>query len=230
MIDLEPKLKPYLPRLRRKHKSLYLIDLSGAPGEHEVMNVLFRPLTRREHALAEQDVACGTDPVDEIMRAAVLWPQVNWDEDNVLDELLYGVYEQIAEAIIDISGFNSNEGIFSAIMESRNGLGNIDAVMTTAICSAFSMKPKEIDDLDLWDISRLFAMAETTSEADIDIRLFLDEEYAAGKVRAMERKQNRRSKVPGVPARLTRNQSDVPPVPMGHQSSEMPPEYAARPR
>jgi len=222
--DRDPVLASKLPRLRREHRELYWMDLAYL-GEGYMPSVLFRSLTRREFAFAEQDAQLGLDATDEILRAAVVWPVIgNWDNilTNPFYDLPYKAFDWIAEMVVEVSGFASNGAIAQSIVGARAALSNIDAVMTTAICSAFSMKPKDIDDLPLWDISRLFAMAESALPHDIDVRLFLDPEYAESVMRKEQRKKQRESRVPnGMPGRMTRtNTNGAPPVPEGYQSTQ----------
>lgn len=222
MIDIDPRLRLILPKLRRKHKDLYLLDLGNVPGGTKVRNILFRPLTRREFLQLQQDAELGCDSTDIVLSTCVIWPKVDWD--NIIVNIFYDlpcmIFEYIASAVIQSSGFASNESIAESFKSARMQVNSLDAVLTTLICRTFSgITPKMLDDMTLWDISRLFAMAETSLEQPIDLRLFLDPEYAARVAEREERRRNRRSRVPGVPGRFTKVRGGVPPIPEGWESS-----------
>ena len=69
-------------------------------------------------------------------------------------------------------------------------INSLDSVMLTVISRHFrGIDPENIDNMTLDQITKLFAIAETSLEQPIDLRLFLDEEYAQKQMRVHERKQ-----------------------------------------
>ena len=190
---LDPRLKQKIPELRRKYKEIFLIDLSGQPDELRISpNVLIRPLTRQEFLFLQKDIELGCDPTEELLKSCMIWPEVDWaDHDtNPLFDLPYMCFDGLAKCIIDISGFSSNEHIAMNFNSARMAINSLDSVMLTVISRHFhGIKPDDLDNMTLEEITKLFAIAETSLEQPIDLRLFLDEEYAEKQMRAHERKQ-----------------------------------------
>ena len=192
---LDPRLKQKIPELRRKHKDIFLIDLSGQPDESRIKpNLLIRPLTRQEFLFLQKDIELGCDPTEEILKSCMIWPEIDWlnDDANLLFDLPCMCFDQLAKCIIDISGFSSNEALAICFNNARMGINSLDSIMLTVISRHFhSLRPEDLDNMTLDEITKLFAIAETSLEQPIDLRLFLDEEYAERQMRAQERKQNR---------------------------------------
>ena len=189
----DPRLKQKIPELRRKYKEIFLIDLSGQPGESRISpNILIRPLTRQEFLFLQSDIELGCDPTEELLKSCMIWPEVDWlnDDENPLFDLPYMCVEGLAKCIIDISGFSSDEHIALNFQEARVGINSLDAVMLTVISRHFhALKPEDLDNMTLSEITKLFAIAETSLEQPIDLRLFLDPEYAQRQMMAEERRQ-----------------------------------------
>ncbi len=74
---LDPRLKQKIPELRRKHKEIFLIDLSGQPDESRINpNLLIRPLTRQEFLFLQSDIELGCDPTEEIFKSCMIWSEI----------------------------------------------------------------------------------------------------------------------------------------------------------
>jgi len=222
-VSIDPRLRQVLPKLRKKHRDLYWIDINNTYG-YEVKHLLVRPLTRREFMQVQQDVELGCDPTEIILSECIIWPEYDWE--NIITNKFYDlpcrVFDQLADCIVEVSGFASNEHIAETFVQARKAANSLDGMLAIVICKAFSsITPKMLDDMTMWDISRLFAMAETTLPETIDLRLFLDEEYAHRIMIKEQRKNHRRSRVnvPGAPGTFGRTdrhqQQEVPPVPQG---------------
>lgn len=228
LTDRDPRLKYRLPKLRRKHKDLYWITVNEF-DEYGVGQIIVRPLTRREFMYIQQDIEAGCDPADIILATCVVWPEYDWNNTitNKFYDLPYRTFDQLSDIIIQVSGFASNELIAETFMNARKAANSLDAVLGTIICKTFGhISPSDIDDMTLWDIARLFAMAENTLPEPIDLRIFLDEQYAQKIMLKEKRKQARQSKfnVPGAPGTFGRVRpgKDIPPIPPGWQSSVLP--------
>jgi hypothetical protein len=194
-VFLDPRLKQKIPEFRRKHKEIFLIDLSGQPDELRISpNLLIRPLTRQEFLFLQSDIDLGCDPTEELLKSCMIWPEIDWANDatNLLFDLPYMCFDGLAKCIIDISGFSSNEQIAMSFNNARIAINSLDSVMLTVISRHFQgIDSQKIDNMTLEQITKLFAIAETSLEQPIDLRLFLDEKYAEKQMRAHERKQNK---------------------------------------
>ncbi len=216
---LDPRLKEKIPELRRTHKEIFLIDLSGQPGESKVSNILIRSMTRQEFLFLQQDVELGCDPTEQILQSCIIWPDFNWLDlnKNPLYDLPCMCIDELSKCIIEVSGFGSNEDIAHRFNEARVSINSLDSVMMTVITRHFhSVKPCELEDMTLTELTRLFAIAETSLEQPIDLRMFLDSEYAEKQVVKEQRKQRRQ--INSLPNRILPQNSALPDVPEGWNS------------
>jgi len=194
-VFLDPRLKQKIPELRRKYKEIYLIDLSGQPDELKISpNVLIRPLTRQEFLFLQSDIELGCDPTEELLRSCIIWPEIDWsnEEKNSLFDLPCMCFDQLSKCIIDISGFSSNEDIAEAFSLARMNVNSLDSVLQAVVMGHFSgITPQEFDSMSLTEVAKLFAIAETFLQQPIDLRLFLDTEYAEKQMRVAKRSEER---------------------------------------
>jgi hypothetical protein len=221
-VFLDPRLKEEIPRLRRACKEIFLIDLSGQPGESKVSNILIRPMTRQEFLFLQQDIDLGCDPTEQILQSCIIWPEFNWIniDKNPLYDLPCMCFEMLSKCIIDISGFSSNEGIADYFNEARVAINSLDSVMMTVITRHFhAIKPCELEDMTLAELTKLFAIAETSLEQPIDLRMFLDEEYAQKQVAKEVRKQKKQMHR-GLPGKMMPDSYRVPQSPEGWNSAQ----------
>ena len=192
---LDPRLKQKIPELRRKYKEIFLIDLSGQPGESRISpNVLIRPLTRQEFLFLQSDIELGCDPTEELLKSCVIWPELDWSnlDNNKLFDIPCMCFDQLAKCIIDISGFSSNEDIAEAFSAARLNVNSLDAVLQAVVFRYFNgITPDDFDAMTITEIAKLFAIAETSLEQPVDLRLFLDPEYAEKQMRLAQRAEQR---------------------------------------
>jgi hypothetical protein len=220
-VFLDHRLKQQIPELRRRYKEIFLIDLSGQPGELNVPNLLIRALTRQEFLFLQQDIEIGCDPTEQILQSCIIWPELNWNDidKNTLFDLPYMCFDELGKCIIDVSGFGSNEDIATCFNNARIAINSLDSVMLTVISRHFhSLKPIELEDMTLAELTRLFAIAETSLENPIDLRLFLDEPYAEKQMALTERK--RRKAAARLPNGMMPDIPMIPGVPEGWDSAE----------
>jgi len=220
-VFLDSRLKQHIPKLRRRHKEVFLIDLSGQPGEILVPNLLIRALTRQEFLFLQQDIELGCDPTEQILQSCILWPEYDWVEikDNLLFDLPYMCFDEIGKCIIDVSGFGSDEQIASAFNSARIAINSLDSVMLTVITRHFqSMRPDDLENMTLSELTKLFAVAETSLENPVDLRMFLDEPYAQKQMAQMEKK--RRKHAARLPNGMISDLPVLPGVPDGWNSAE----------
>lgn len=218
---LDPRLKTRIPELRRIHKEIFLIDLSNQPGESKVSSILVRPMTRQEFLFLQQDVELECDPTEQILQSCMIWPELDWvDTDkNPLYDLPCMCLEMLSKCIIDVSGFSSNEEIAKYFSDARVAINSLDSVMMTVITRHFhAIKPCELEDMTLSELTRLFAIAETSLEQPIDLRMFLDDEYAEKQVAKEMRKQ--RKQIGRVPGKMMPGSYRVPQPPEGWNSAQ----------
>ena len=192
---LDPRLKQKIPELRRKHKEIFLIDLSGQPDESRISpNVLIRPLTRQEFLFLQSDIELGCDPTEELLKSCIIWPEIDWSdiEKNALFDLPCMCFDHLAKCIIEISGFSSNEDIAEAFSAARINVNSLDSVLQAVVFRYFNgITPDDFDSMTLTKIAELFAIAETSLEQPVDLRLFLDAEYAEKQMKIARRAEQR---------------------------------------
>lgn len=192
---LDPRLKQKIPELRRKHKEIFLIDLSGQPDESRISpNVLIRPLTRQEFLFLQSDIELGCDPTEELLKSCIIWPEIDWSDiqKNTLFDLPCMCFDHLSKCIIEISGFSSNEDIAEAFSAARINVNSLDSVLQAVVFRYFNgITPDDFDSMTLTKIAELFAIAETSLEQPVDLRLFLDSEYAEKQMKIAQRAEQR---------------------------------------
>ena len=209
----DPLLNIELPKLRRRHGEVFWIDLEAPVGG--ISGIVVRALNRQEFLQIESDQELGLDVSESVIEQCAVYPELDWlnPDNNPLFLLPYHAFDQIAEQIISLSGYNDTMRFAELIGESREHINTLFGFMDTVIMKNLAgYTHKDLEQMTLPELARVYAVAETALEEPFDFRLFLDPDYAA-KVAAREKKQQQRQQgyVPG------RNQ--VPPPPQGWESS-----------
>lgn len=209
----DPLLNIELPKLRRRHGEVFWIDLEAPVGG--ISGIVVRALNRQEFLQIESDHELGLDVSESVIEQCAVYPELDWlnPDNNPLFLLPYHAFDQIAEQIISLSGYNDTMRFAELIGESREHINTLFGFMDTVIMKNLAgYTHKDLEQMTLPELARVYAVAETALEEPFDFRLFLDPDYAA-KVAAREKKQQQKQQgyVPG------RNQ--VPPPPQGWESS-----------
>lgn len=209
----DPLLNIELPKLRRRHGEVFWIDLEAPVGG--ISGIVVRALNRQEFLQIESDQELGLDVSESVIEQCAVYPELDWlnPDNNPLFLLPYHAFDQIAEQIISLSGYNDTMRFAELIGESREHINTLFGFMDTVIMKNLAgYTHKDLEQMTLPELARVYAVAETALEEPFDFRLFLDPDYAA-KVAARENKQQQRQQgyVPG------RNQ--VSPPPQGWESS-----------
>lgn len=209
----DPLLNIELPKLRRRHGEVFWIDLEAPVGG--ISGIVVRALNRQEFLQIQSDQELGLDVSESVIEQCAVYPELDWlnPDNNPLFLLPYHAFDQIAEQIISLSGYNDTMRFAELIGESREHINTLFGFMDTVIMKNLAgYTHKDLEQMTLPELARVYAVAETALEEPFDFRLFLDPDYAA-KVAAREKKQQQRQQgyVPG------RNQ--VPPPPQGWESS-----------
>jgi len=209
----DPLLNIELPKLRRRHGEVFWIDLEAPVGG--ISGIVVRALNRQEFLQIESDQELGLDVSESVIEQCAVYPELDWlnPDNNSLFLLPYHAFDQIAEQIISLSGYNDTMRFAELIGESREHINTLFGFMDTVIMKNLAgYTHKDLEQMTLPELTRVYAVAETALEEPFDFRLFLDPDYAA-KVAAREKKQQQKQQgyVPG------RNQ--VPPPPQGWESS-----------
>ncbi|RMG69780.1 MAG: hypothetical protein D6710_08315 [Nitrospirae bacterium] len=167
--------KRYIDLKARGYKELYYVSVGG-------WDIIFQPLTLNEYNLI-LELERHMDPVlinDMVVRLAVLEILKDKDDasmDTFLDISPAIIPDKVAQAIIDASGFQSNEKIYKELVESRERAGSLESIMVTYICSVFGgLKPDDVLDMTLHEQMDLFAKAELALGNKIDERALLGQE------------------------------------------------------
>lgn len=211
----DPLLNIELPLLRRRHGEIYWIELEAPVGG--VTGLVVRALNRQEFLQIESDIESGLDVAEAALEQCIVYPSLDWAEpdNNPLYLLPFHAFDQLAEQVVALSGFNSPERFQELISEGRDHVSTLYGFMDTVIMKNLSgYTHKELGQLSLVELSRVYATAETALEEPFDFRLFLDPEYAekvANKARKRQQKQQG-----SMPGRFTQN---IPPPPQGWESS-----------
>jgi|19_taG_2_1085344.scaffolds.fasta_scaffold36696_2 hypothetical protein len=160
-LSLPYSLRAEIPKLRRKYKYIYLLDLG--PLENNDKNapsyVVIRPLTRREFNFYQADSLI--DPLathDEIVDRCCLWPD---DPNESFKDSLAGVYNFIHLGIETISGFAKIESLNDAVGIYRQEAMTLESAITMFICKAFpKYAPSDVDEMSFEDQIKLVSLAE----------------------------------------------------------------------
>ena len=210
----DPLLNIELPKLRRRHGEVFWIDLEAPVGG--VHGLVVRTLNRQEFLQIESDVDAGLDVSESVIEQCSVYPKLDWvnPDKNPLFLLPYHAFDQIAEQIVSLSGFNSPQRFAELVGEGREHINSLFGFMDTVIMKNLAgYTHKDLDNMTLPELTKVYAVAETALEEQFDFRLFLDPDYAA-KVAAKDRKQQQKQQG-RVPGRM----DQVPPPPQGWNSS-----------
>lgn len=144
-------------------KAIYHVELEG-------LDFLFRPLSFSEYQLVLDLEKRLTGPVinDTIVRIAVLHCELGSLEEW-LDKCQPSSPDQLAQVIVNESGFQDKERFLQVLARERKAANEFQSVIQMYISMAFSMKPSEIDDLNMEEQMRLFAMAEQMLGQPVDV-------------------------------------------------------------
>lgn len=168
---LTAEVMKYAHAARVAHGHLYLFQLEDSAANE--VTVLARPLTHAEFDSLSQSAQLG-DVTELVVETALIWPRAeNW-LDNPVMNLKAGDFEELATAIIDISGFHSTEGIVEGLAYARHNAGTLFNVAQAFICKAMpSLTPQELESLPWLTITKLLAQAEQLLQVPFPIEEFL---------------------------------------------------------
>jgi hypothetical protein len=193
----------YIALKQKGISELFLLELRG-------LEFLFRPLTFAEYRTATNMDDKLTGPLinDYIVRQGVLYGEPSgYDVDCWLDKAPAIFPDQLAEAVLNMSGFQDQDLFLEILKEKRENVQKINSLIQIFICSAFrSLRPDEVDDMTLIEQLDLFAKAEEILDKKIDLEAVLK-----GKP------------TPKMPP------SAAVPIPEGMDSTDMPPEMILSP-
>lgn len=211
----DPLLNIELPKLRRRHGEVYWIDFESPVDG--LSGLVVRGLNRQEFLQIEKDQLVGLDVAESVIEQCTVYPDLDWQnpDNNPLFLLPYHAFDQIAEQIISLSGYNDPNRFAELIGEGRDHCSSLFGFMDAVIMKNLpGYKREDLEKMTLIELTKVYAVAETSLEEQFDFRLFLDPEYAA-KVAAKEKKQQQKQQGQGfVPGR-----NQVPPPPQGWESS-----------
>ncbi len=115
---------------------------------------IVRPLTWKEH---RELVELGQDDFespDKIVDLALLHPES-------IDDVLAGVVDSLAGAIIELSGFGTMESFNSGVEWARGQVKLLEQQVMMVICSAFHYKPEELYQFSFLELMLRYGMAES---------------------------------------------------------------------
>lgn len=141
------EIQDRIAELKVKHRHVYAIPL----GDDWYLT---RPLTWREH---KQLVELGQDDVetpDKIVELTLLHPES-------IDDVLAGVVDTLANAIVNVSGFSTMEAFEEGIEWGREQANLLEQQLIMMICKAFpAYKPEELYEYPFLDLMLRWGMAE----------------------------------------------------------------------
>lgn len=214
--NADPLLNIELPLLRRRHGEVYWIELETPVAG--IAGLVVRVLNRQEFLQIEDDIDSGLDVAESALEQCIVYPALDWTDpdSNPLYLLPFHAFDQLAERVVALSGFNSPERFKEVISEERDHINTLYGFMDVVIMKNLKgYTHKELEQLSLTELSRVYATAETFLEEPFDFRLFLDPEYAE-KVAAKTKRQQQKRQQGSMPGRFMQNDS---PPPQGWDSS-----------
>lgn len=205
--DLPREVRELVPRLKKDHDVLYVVELQNDTGE---VYAIFRPMRKEEVRYLEENAPYH----DEWwMEGWIIGHTLVWPDPHVLDEWLAGTVESLGDSIIEASGWSSVEATVEGIHLARQEATSLDSAILAFICKAFpSIHPRDLQKMTLLETQIMLARAEMILGQPLDLQMFLDPE--------------------GYQKRLKRQQRFQPPamLPDDPGAFDTPPEAMQRPR
>ncbi len=166
----EKTLEHFIALKKLGHKELYMYAIGG-------LDFIFRPLTYSEFdSITQLEQHIDSIEVNEAINSiAVLYSEI--DMEDWLDRCSVTAPDNLAEAILRASGFDSQETFLEKLDKAREASGEVNSLLIIVICKAFpSMTPADISSMTLEDQLMHFALAEEIVENKIDLRALLNGE------------------------------------------------------
>jgi len=168
-INASPDFVRAVHTARQDGHTLYIFDLplaelGGIDAEHisepGYGRFVFRALsfTEFDHFSASAQIG---DITDMLIQQTLMYPVFDeWDK-NPINKVTNGSYEETANTIIEMSGFESAEGLLSAQAIGRTQASSVFGASQMFICRAFpGMRPDIVANMGVVDIFRMVGMAE----------------------------------------------------------------------
>ena len=148
------------------HKDLYHAEYKG-------WSLILRPLTFGEYkAITElEKYTTPVDTNDMIVRVCGLFVRGPNGEDKeyLLDRGPAIFPDVIAQAVLDVSGFDSKQTFAKVLEEKRQEASTLPSMIQIYICAVFhTLGPDDVDNMTLSEQLDLFAKAETLLGQQID--------------------------------------------------------------
>jgi len=176
-------------------RTLFFADIEG-------LEFLFKPLTLEEYniVIELERFLNGALINDTLLRISVLHCGKPGGLEEWLDMSKAGHPDYLSQAVLETSGFQSQEQFTKILEEKRKLATHVQSIMEMYICSAFpSLKPSDIELMTLEEQLDLFAKAEKAIGKEVDFNEALPE---AAKARTKDPRENY-------------------PVPEGHESTDV---------
>lgn len=204
-------LKEFVKELKEKHRYLYLVDISDFANSKLTSSAIVRPLTRREFSFYSE--LEGHEVERAIVDACVLYPDT-----DLLDECTLGIDNYLSRAVLNISGFSSEDTLIDGVIEAREEAKSLESAITIYICKAFpKYTPDDVDDMTFMEQMRLVALAEQIIGEPLEYEMFLDPEgYEKNKKREANQLPPQQLTQPERVEEFRRRHA--PPVPEGYES------------
>jgi len=145
-------------------RTLFFANIEG-------LEFLFKPLTLEEYnAVVElEKFLSGAVINDTLLRISVLYCGTLGGLEQWLETGKGGHPDHLSQAILEVSGFQSQEQFMKILEEKRYLATQIQSIMEMYICSAFpSLKPSDIELMTLEEQLDLFAKAEKAIGKEVD--------------------------------------------------------------
>jgi len=145
-------------------RTIYFVEIEG-------LEFLFRPLKFDEYKFVNEldRFLDGANVNDTLLRLAVYHCSHLEGLEGWLVSGKAGHPDFLAQAILDLSGFQNPEDFVKLVNEKRAEAAQVHSVIETYICSAFhSIRPEEVANMTLEDQLVLFAKAEQALGNPVD--------------------------------------------------------------
>ena len=145
-------------------RTLFFADIEG-------LEFLFKPLTLEEYnAVVElEKFLSGAVINDTLLRISVLYCGLHGGLEEWLESGKGGHPDHLSQAILEVSGFQSQEQFMKILEEKRYLATQVQSIMEMYICSAFpSLRPSDIELMTLEEQLDLFAKAEKAIGKEVD--------------------------------------------------------------
>lgn len=156
----DPGLVRAAHEARRANHEISIVELPYADPAKGVGSFLFRSMNYLEFDAFAKDAQLG-DITDILIEELLLYPRTGKWEENPINDVEAGAYEEVAVFLVRTSGFDEKQSLLDAQAHGRQMASTPFAAAQMFVCKAFpGLTPHDVGRMPILETFRLVGMAE----------------------------------------------------------------------